>query len=349
MQLVYWSDRPSPSEDSIIFAMFNELHDSSKTASGKQDAEDRPTLDKLHNIVLAMQKGRPVVGYDFNTRYFILGLSPNAARLSVRFFYTETFGRLAEHYLQYLDDVSLDGLERFSLGGLLRQTAALGRENEIPSTLLHDAYAAMLTGGQFPFSLRTVLLSRMRADQGGRHPWDMRERAALLKAILVRKQRVKGEVISKETEITMSLNRENTNIGYLLGRLFAVVERAQELSMRTDGGGSVNATVRDKYIGAAAATPSRVFPHLFGNYYNHLAKIRKNNPGRAVSLEKEMGEVLDGLKGEGTALPKTLDMDDQGAFYVGYVHERQSFFKRREDGGGADVKSDDVSTAEITR
>ena len=126
----------------------------------------------------------------------------------------------------------------------------------------------------------------------------------------------------------MSLDRENANQGYVLGRLFAVIERAQRAAL----GDGVNATVRDKYIGAASTTPTRVFPRLLVNCQNHLSKIEKmpGKRGMAVGIQKDLDEIVDKLNGNDGLFPRTLGMNDQGAFFIGYYQQRQSSFVRKE-------------------
>lgn len=123
----------------------------------------------------------------------------------------------------------------------------------------------------------------------------------------------------------MSLNESNANVGYVLGRLFALLERAQEAS--TPG---LNATIRDKYIGAASATPARVFPPLLSNCQNHLSKLGKERPGQAVNLRKQIDAVVDMLDGK-AGIPKTLSMDDQGMFYVAYHQQRYALWNKQKN------------------
>lgn len=131
----------------------------------------------------------------------------------------------------------------------------------------------------------------------------------------------------------MALNEDNANVGYVLGRMFAYIERAQGLAQ----GDKLNATVRDKYIATAAATPSRVFPLLLNNFQNHLAKARKDpaKEGFARGIDVGMGRAASLISDEGSPIPKTLGADDQAAFYIGYYHQREAFFTKK-DGISAD-------------
>ena len=123
----------------------------------------------------------------------------------------------------------------------------------------------------------------------------------------------------------MSLDKQSTQPAYLLGRLFAVLEVAQRGAL----GGQINATIRDRYYGAASATPATIFPVLLRNTQNHLSKLRKEKPGWAVNLEKDIQEIINGLP---EAFPRSLGIEDQGRFTIGYYHQSKYYFTKRDDG-----------------
>lgn len=323
-QIVFWADRPAPRADLLILQLLG----------GTPAAEDGSTVEMINAAFADMRAGRSLVAFDPQTRYFILGISPNAARLAVRFFYTDTLGSISSNYGQYLRDIGMVGQDQASLGMLLRQTAALGKRENVPSTLVAPCFAAMLRGGRFPESLLATLLSRMRADHASNSAWDMGQRASLIKACLVRSWRHGGKE-DRKGELTMALNRENDNVGYLLGRLFAVMERAQ-----SGGIGDTNATIRDRYIGAAASTPARVFPQLFHGLQNSLTAARKRNMGLSVILERELDEIVGEKLSGGEALPTTLDLEDQGEFYIGYYQERTDLWKSKKQRDAAAVEAE---------
>lgn len=121
----------------------------------------------------------------------------------------------------------------------------------------------------------------------------------------------------------MSLDTSNTNIGYRLGRLFAVLEKIQEEAIE-----GINATIRDKFYSSASSTPVTSFPHLMKLKNHHLSKL--DNRGRAVNLDKLVGEIVDGIQAE-TCFPGYLSLDDQGCFAIGYYHQRQDLFKKKDN------------------
>ena len=121
----------------------------------------------------------------------------------------------------------------------------------------------------------------------------------------------------------MTIDINNTDPGYLLGRLFAALDSVQRAAL----GGNVNASIRDRYFGAASATPSSIFPVLMRNAQNHLSKIKKEKPGLAINLEKQLDEIIDKL---GPQLPRSLRMESQGRFAIGYYHQRSEIFKKHD-------------------
>ncbi len=316
--VLFWTDRPAEKENAAVGIVFGGVSIPDVPASER--AEESEEVQQLRKTLENIRSGRPVEEYDLETRFYLLGISPNAARLAVRFFEVETFGRILENYDQYLQDVAMDGVRTTSLRVLLQQTAQLGKEENIPSTLVNGCFASMLTGCAFPSALFHLLLSRTRSDQAGNDKFDLGKRAALLKACLVRKDRIMGR---EERGLSMSLNRDRTDQGYVLGRLFAVIERAQGAAI-----GDVNASVRDRYIGGAATTPARVMPHLLLNMQNHLAKIRKANSGLCNFLEKNAEEIMD-LLNDDVSFPRSLSSEQQGEFIVGYYQQRADLWKKK--------------------
>ena len=137
----------------------------------------------------------------------------------------------------------------------------------------------------------------------------------------------------------MSLDKQSENPGYRLGRLFAVLEAVQRSAL----GGQVNATIRDRYYGAASATPASVFPVLLRNTQNHLGKLRKDKPGLAVNLEKDIREIVDGLSEQ---FPRSLRVEDQGRFAIGYYHQAQSRFVKGDAPDAANANDSNTDTPE---
>lgn len=329
----FWSDRPAADEDCFLLSFIDERH-------ALEKAEDSGLVKRIDAALEGIKKGHSLgEGFNASVRYYILGISPNAARLSVRFFETETLGEIARRYGQYLGDIDMVDVRSTSLFQLLRQCAVQGKYDNIPSTIVNPCVRAMLSGARFPRSLLGMLLSRMRADHGSNNTWDMGQRASLIKACLTRDRRLLGVCITRESELGVALNRENTSTGYLIGRLFAVMERAQSAAL-----GITNVTIRDKYIGSASVTPARVMPTLMHGCQNHLGALRKKNPGMSVVLERELDEIV-GRKFSDDPYPATLSMEEQGEFFVGYYQERVDLWtSHKNEGDSSDIKKQAKTT-----
>lgn len=296
---------------------------------GKSEKDDAETLRALMENAA---KGRPLKagteGLDPATRIHLLGLSPNAARLSVRFWHVGTFAEFARNIVQHWEDLSLDP-PAFkgdpAVWALLYEIAAQRKAENIPPLLGGALMRAILTGGTYPRSLLAAVLIRLRAGDDLNGP-----RAALIKACLTRDARLNPTETKRE--VPVALDRTEDNPGYLLGRLFAVLETAQRLAL-----GKVNATIRDRFFSSASATPAGTFPTLLRNANPHLAKLRKGTgSGLGVWLEREIAEILDKM---GTAMPTSLGIEDQGRFVIGYYHQR---FSKRDDKPG-DIAATDAT------
>jgi len=256
---------------------------------------------------------KPVL--DDNIKFYVLGLSPNASRIAIRFWYAGSVAGVEENIRRHFRDISIERAphhpEYLSLFRLLVSTAVQGKSDNIQLNLAGDFMRAILAGTPYPTTLLSSVIRRIKAEQEITYP-----RASLIKAVLVRKARYKKE----KEEIGMSLDTSNTNTGYRLGRLFAVLEKIQE-----EASPGINATIRDRFYGSASSTPVTVFPHLMKLKNHHIAKLE--NRGRAVNLEKIIGEIADDIKD----FPGHLSLDEQGRFAIGYYHQRQDFFKKKDN------------------
>lgn len=252
---------------------------------------------------------------DDRTQFYVLGLAPNASRISIRFWYARTVGEVERNIIQHFKDLSINHAPKQpgyqSIFRLLASTALQGKAENIQPNLAGDFMNAILSNTPYPRTLLASVVRRVKAEREVTY-----QRAALIKAFLVREKRNRNQ----KEELEMSLDRSNANSGYLLGRLFAVLEKIQE-----EASPGLNVTIRDRFYGSASSTPVTAFPHLMKLKNHHLSKIE--NKGRAVFFEKEIGEVLNDLNG----FPPHMSLEDQGYFAVGYYHQRQDFFKKREN------------------
>ncbi|MBP7394028.1 MAG: type I-C CRISPR-associated protein Cas8c/Csd1 [Zoogloea sp.] len=252
-------------------------------------------------------------GAEGAARYFVLGLAPNAARISVRFFHTLTLAELAPRILQHFKDLQLkhgpNDADYPSLFRLLTACAAQGKADNIPPNLGGAIVDAILADPDAPYPSLwlNAAVNRCRAEREVNY-----HRAAAIKACLNRSIRRHPQ----EKEFQPMLDLDNTNAAYRLGRLFAVLEKIQE-----EASPGLNATIRDRYYGAASSTPVAVFTTLLRLKNAHLKKLPQ---GRSVSFEKLLGEVLSAV----TDFPAHLTLADQGRFALGYYHQRQAFFTK---------------------
>jgi len=259
---------------------------------------------------------------DKETQFFVLGLAPNAARIAIRFWLTGTVKQFSQRIVEHFEDIAIDHAPYEplypSLFRLLASTALLGKSENIPPNLGGDTMRAILSGLAYPETLLLTALRRTRAEQEVNYP-----RAAIIKACINRKTRRANPAgdFAPEEELHVSLDLANTNVGYRLGRLFAALEKVQE-----EASPGLNATIRDRFYGAASSTPVTVFSNLLKLSKHHLAKIE--NRGRAVNLEKLIGEIVDALNGD-QGFTAHLTIADQGRFAIGYYHQKQAFYTKK--------------------
>jgi len=273
----------------------------------------------LQALYSAVQSGKFAVG-DASTRFHVLGLAPNAARIAIRFWETTTAMELATRIQRHFDDIRMAHAdyepEHLSLFRLLTGVALLNKVDNIPPNLGGEVLRAILEDLPYPAPLLNLAVQRCRAEQKPTYA-----RAAVIKASLNRLIRQRH---TTEREYEAMLDPSNQNPAYRLGRLFAVLEKIQE-----EASPGLNATIRDRYYGAASSTPVSVFTTLLRLKNHHLGKL---SPGRGVQMEKLIGEIMQGL----ADFPRQLALPDQGRFALGYYHQRHTFF----------IKSDTTKTPE---
>ena len=280
--------------------------------AGLSDDDLRAALKRLAN-------GLPCddLGIDPNRPFYILGLAPNAARLSVRFFLRDSFGALMKHVNDHYERMEIvrPAYEKFTylpLWALLRETVNLNSRDKTPSPSMAGATArAIFSGGRYPASLLEATMLRIRAE---RHiTWG---RAAIIKAYYLKNPH---EDCPKEV-LTVSLNEASTDTAYTLGRLFSVYEAVQQTANP-----GINATIKDKYFNSAAAMPASIFPVLNNLYQKHLRKLET---GQRIYYDKQV-MALKGILGE--SYPARMTLAQQGAFDLGYYHQTQNRYTKKEE------------------
>lgn len=272
-------------------------------------ADDESEAHKLRTVLKQVRDGQAVASLSADlkpqTRFYILGLAPNAARLSVRYWFSDRFGTVVDHLAAHYADIDLapapwrDKLPPLWLL-LIKTTSVLEKSENIPAQLAGETMRAVLSGQPYPRTLLTTAIMRLRAGDSPKTGWH----AAIIKACINRM------VVEKE-KLPVSLTPDYPDPAYQLGRLFAVMEAAQRAAL-----GQVNASITDRYYGAASSTPARVFGPLLRNARHHISDARKR--GKGGWIDKRLDEIFAQLD---PTLPKTLTLEQQGRFAVGYYHE----------------------------
>lgn len=302
---VFWAKEKHPFEQDFFCFL------------GEPRKGEEPDYGKIRSLLNAVKTG--ALPQEDSMPFFVLGLAPNASRISIRFWYEGCVRDLKEKIAQHFEDIEIVRApydrEFLSLFQLLASTATMGKADNISPNLGGEIARAVLAGTGYPRTLLANAIRRCKTEQKV-----TRARASLIKGFLVRDLRLRG-INTKEAQ--MALDKTNENIGYVLGRLFAVLERIQEQAQT-----GLKKTIRDTYFSAATSNPLVTFKRLQDLAIHHMAKIR-NTGKNTVWLDRLMQEVMDKISS--TGIPVTLALDDQGRFAIGYYHQRQDFFNKKKD------------------
>jgi CRISPR-associated protein Csd1 len=316
---VFWAEAQDAADAEAAEGFFSFL---------SEPPDDADATTKMRPVMERMEQGRPLdipeLHFKDGTKFYILALSPNASRLSVRFWEMTTLGGLGRAFHRHFEDLLIEpkpwNAQLPAIKRLLIQTAPLGDSDRIPANLAGELMRAILTGRRYPQTLLSQAIIRFRSDRTDKSQTRaaLGLRTALIKACLTRDFRFD---IEKE-DIPVNLDKSNMNPGYRLGRLFAVLEGVQSAALP-----GLNATIRDRFYAAASATPCSVFPILISKSNHHLSNLKKTDKGGlAIWFEREIGEIIGGFPaGE---FPRLLKLQDQGRFAIGYYQQR---FTKRAD------------------
>lgn len=305
---VFWAEQPEHKMETVFGSLF-----------GEPDKDNPDAGTQAVAALLAASQTGVNSFEDDGTRFYVLGLAPNAARIAVRFWHVKIVGELAGNIYRHFNDIRIAHAphepEALSLFRLLVSTATLGKAENIPPNLGGEVMRAIIENLPYPQTLLSGAIRRIRAEQEVTYP-----RAAIIKACINRQ--------SGKEELTVSLDENNMYPAYRLGRLFAVLEKIQEQAQP-----NINATIRDRYYGAASSTPVTVFPTLLKLKNHHVAKL--DEKGRKILYRTFKDNVPDDYianicMGIPPDLPPQLNLQDQGRFAIGYYHQRQAFFTKSE-------------------
>jgi CRISPR-associated protein Csd1 len=279
-----------------------------------KDNPDQYT-EKVKSLLCSVASGKYPVNNE-ESQFYILGLSPNSARISIRFWIVGSLREISSRIVNYFEELEIihgpSAPNFMPLSRLLRSIAPLRKSENIPPNLAGDMIRSILSGSPYPETLLHASIRRIRSERKVDY-----EHASIIKSYLNRKRRFYQ---LNEEELKVSLDRSNHNIGYLCGRLFSVLEKIQEESSPL-----VNSKIRDRYYSSASGTPGAVFPRLMKLKNYHQAKL---NIARQIMLDKLISEIIACISYDG--FPSTLSLADQGRFAIGYYHQRQDFFQKKD-------------------
>lgn len=309
--ILCWAENAEPVyQDAMSMFLFG-----ADEATGIQESDVQAALKRLsagQTVPFLEKELSP------DQHFYLLGLAPNAARLSVRFFLRDTFGSFAQNLQKHAEEMKIDCSEKekfrtLPIWAVVNETTRTvpGQPAKPSPQLAGDLLRAVLTGGRYPATLLNGVTLRIRAEQAV-----TRGRAAVIKAYYLRNYPTE---LNKEV-YTVSLN-ETTNVPYLLGRLFSVLEAVQKAANP-----GINTTIKDRYFNAACATPGMSFPTLLRLSQKHLRKL---NDGLATHYDKQITELMAQLPESG--FPARLSLPDQGKFTIGYYHQTQKRYVKKNE------------------
>ena len=285
--------------------------------------------DSVRLMLESPKSGRPAPLMD-GSRFYTLLISGAQGRSIVRNFLDSSTQTAAIAVAHFLDDVQIEkpfgkGIGAYPLWVLLRSLAILGKTENLPPSLASEVYLAAIQDRPLPPFVLSAAVRRNRAEAIRMGDQDAKKRAEAIQAFAARCALIRASLIRQShpqrKEIPVSLDPTRPEGAYHLGRLLAVLDKCQQ-----DALGSVNATLVDRYYGAASSTPSAIFPTLLRNNRHHLTKLRKEKAGWAITHERLIQEVMDGLN----TFPRTLNLEHQGLFALGFHHQRQAFFTKKD-------------------
>ncbi len=319
--IVFWAE----SKQKVYQDMASLFIDPSEIESEEKMkyVRDKSAVKEIKSIFEKIANGQAIGGYsgcfDKNVKFCILGLSPNAARLSIRFFIVNDFGDFISNITKHYQDLQIEKQFQtessiFSLWRLLNETVSPKSRDKDASPLLSGAVIrSILTGSPYPAALFNSVMIRIRAEHDINY-----YKAAIIKACLLRN---KNSIRFKEV-LTVSLNEQSNNRAYVLGRLFAVLEKAQQDASE----GKLNSTIKDRYFTSACATPASVFPILLRLSQHHISKAEYG-----YVSDNKISKILDMLDIEQNPIPAHLSLDEQGVFVLGYYHQKNALYRKNSE------------------
>ena len=314
MTMIYWAAGGTQNESccDMFDLFFNGTSDDDKMDKTQTEQMLSDTFKLAREGKVTKERLSDLTGIDENVDFYIVGLKPNSSRLSLKFIYRRRFADILFSIAQHQEDMFITQSKGpIPLWRLKKELVSpKSSDTNVSSPLLSSIFKSILYSSPYPDYLLSTLVTRVKTDQYINYV-----RAGAIKACINRKSRASN----KKEELTVALDINNTNQAYLCGRLFAVLERIQELSAAPV---KLNRTIKDAYFASAASKPALVFPKLLSLSQNHVKKL---NDGNRIFYSKMVQEIISKINSE---FPDTLMLTEQGKFMIGYYHQVQSFFDK---------------------
>lgn len=286
--------------------------------TSKDESEDDPNakIETARKVFMAIYSGK--LNTTLDNRFCILGLAPNSARIAVVYWSETSLKDFAEMILRHFDDMALidnrpNPKPYMGVKDMLSAVTLEGKQSEVTPNLPEAVIKSVFQGLLYPYTLFTSCIHRLKAESSNKAGMRI-GRIAILKAYL---NRINDP---RNSKIQVMLDKDNTNQGYLCGRLFAVLDKVQEDANHIN-------SIRERYMNAASSTPATVFATILNLSTHHAENLK--NEGSKVYYEKLKQEIISKISADG--FPAHLNLQDQGRFFVGYYHQRQDFFTKKED------------------
>jgi CRISPR-associated protein Csd1 len=346
--VVYWAESEKKAyakafmglcEPEMVAMEVPEQAESQSVRDKTVEARLKKLSEKIKRVQ-ALDISKLLNGLDENPRFYVLGLAPNAARISVRFFHSDPFDKVVQKIIQHYKDLEIikefdDQPTYLTIHHILNETVSPKASTPEASPLMAGAvFRAILQNAPYPAALYNAIINRIRADQDDPKKSIKKigyARAAIIKAYLTRKYRNQSQHPIQEA-LVMSLNEQSTNPAYALGRLFAVLEKVQKEAI-----GDINASIKDRYFTSACASPRSVFPTLLRLSQHHISKAEN---GRFS--DRRIQDILGLLDVEKNPIPSHLSLDQQGVFVLGYYHQRAAFYTSKANKDSVEATSSDI-------
>ena len=309
---VFWASSNTDAAEQTEESLFDLLG-----FTDEEQDDPNAKINQVRKVFTSIYSGTLKTSLD--DRFYILGLAPNSARIAVVYWSECSLKEFAGKILRHFDDMEIidtrkDGKPYMGIKDMLAAITLNGKQSEATPNLPEAVVKSIFQGTPYPFTLFSACIRRIRAESGNKDKNAIRiARMAIIKAYLNRKN-------DNNKKIDTMLDKSNTNQGYLCGRLFAVLDKIQE-----DANGI--SSIRERYMNAASATPASVFATILNLSSHHMEKLA--NESRRIFYEKIKQEIIDKIPA--TGFPAHLDLQDQGRFFIGYYHQRQDFFTKKED------------------